>query len=287
MPKLEPPEGYYTLSEAMRILAPRGFTEGMLYSSVRSGTLRRVVPQGRKQGYYLKDEIDRLAQSVVVSVDRSGQSRARLRITPQLEVALPADLPAIHELVASVAGGEAHAVPVSVLQAWLRHNPESIFVLRADGVVYGYVALFPLAHETLMNRLSGVYLNRTIPIEDIRQYDGHQRALYIAELAVRHAPEHLKNNEPDPENPDPAARLWAMILLRKIAVLVRDIRRHGDPIETLYARATSSAGIDLCRSLGMQEMDLQGAVDENRVPFVFNRDIAARSHSHLARWVFA
>jgi hypothetical protein len=82
-------------------------------------------------------------------------------------LALAEDLPRIRALVAGVSGGFPHSVPEDVLKAWIRKNPQSVHILRRGPEIVGYISMFPLPHETLMQRLSGKLLNRTIPVDDI------------------------------------------------------------------------------------------------------------------------
>jgi predicted site-specific integrase-resolvase len=54
-------KGYLSRSEAMARL---GVGREMLESFVRNGRLERIVPPGRKQGYYRAEEVDALAREL-------------------------------------------------------------------------------------------------------------------------------------------------------------------------------------------------------------------------------
>ena len=59
MPQMKISNQYYTAAQVKEKL---GITQGMLYNYVRNGTLKPVTPPGKKQGVYLRTEIDKLAR---------------------------------------------------------------------------------------------------------------------------------------------------------------------------------------------------------------------------------
>lgn len=245
--KKKAPEGMYTAQEAIAII---GVSPATFYLWVNAGKIRRFVPPGRKEGYYSKKEIDQLALKY----------NAAMQGELTFGLALPSDLPGIHEMVAAVSGGLSHAVPVETLDAWIRMNGESVHVLRKGAEIWGYIAAFPLEKETLYKRLAGEYLNRQIPPAAIQQFPPHATiALYVAEIAVK-----------DPENHYLGRRL-----LRESARFFVDLeRQQGTVIGELYAVATSPLGIAFCNNLGMQPMDLPAGVREDRQPFYLNLEMA-------------
>lgn len=52
---------FYTAARTKEIL---GITDGMLYNYVNNGTLERIIPPGKKQGVYRKNEVDQLAREL-------------------------------------------------------------------------------------------------------------------------------------------------------------------------------------------------------------------------------
>lgn len=253
------PDGMYTAQEAIAVL---GIPSTAFYGLVNAGDLRRIVPPGRKEGFYSKAEIDSYGRALqAFSAPYSGD---KLDFVP----ALSEDLQGIHDLVASVSGGEKHAVPVDVLKGWVRRNPQSIHILRKKSEIMGYVSMFPVEMETLIQRLSGQLLNREIPIDDILTFRPDTTIpLYVAEMAVKHLPEHLIDSEPDPTKRDKLAATLGLKLIREIIRFIANLRRQNITIDGFYAVGTSKYGIELCRKLGMQPMDLPSGVRENRIPF--------------------
>ncbi len=253
------PQGMYTAQEAIKII---GIPSTSFYSLVNAGEIRKIMPPGRKEGYYSKAEIDLYARN------RKAFSEQYQDEKLDFGLALAEDLPAIRELTASVSGGYAHAVPEEVLKAWIRRNPQSVHILKKGSEIVGYISMFPLPTNALTQRLQGKLMNRTIPIDDIQIFAPNRTLnLYIAEMAVKHSSEHLKNNEPDPDNPDPQARQRGARLIKEAARFVADLRRQNTIIDRLYAVGTTPFGIEMSRSLGMQPMNLPEGVREDRIPF--------------------
>lgn len=269
------PDGMYTAQEAISTI---GIPATTFYSQVNAGLIRKIVPTGRKEGYYSKAEIDLYARN------RRAFSEQYQDEKLDFGLALVEDLPAIRELTASVSGGYAHAVPEEILKAWIRKNPQSVHILRTGSEIVGYISMFPLPEDTLMLRLQGKLMNRTLPIDDIQTFVSNRvQSLYIAEMAVRHAPEHIKDNEPDPSHPDPLARQRGARLIKEAAYFVADLERQGTVISNLYAVGTTPFGIEMSRSFGMLPMDLPEGVREGRIPF--GLDMASAQSALVKRLV--
>ncbi len=54
------------------------------------------------------------------------------------------DLPAISSLAAGTVLGSHRAVPLDVMEAWMRKNPEVLHVLRRGDEIVGYVCMCPV-----------------------------------------------------------------------------------------------------------------------------------------------
>src|ERR1700687_166034 len=57
-----PPEGYYTASTTRKKLG--NISDGMLRSYIQRGLIRRNIPPGRKQGFYKREDVDKLARTL-------------------------------------------------------------------------------------------------------------------------------------------------------------------------------------------------------------------------------
>lgn len=252
------PQGMYTAQEAITAI---GIPPTSFYTLVNLGDIQKIVPPGRKEGYYPKAEIDRYARNLKLFNEPYQDEKL------DFGLALIEDLPHVRELAASVSGGYAHAVPEEILKAWIRKNPQSVHILRKGNEVIGYISILPLPIDTIVLRMQGKLLNREIPIDDIQPFEPNTPILlYIAEMAVKHDPNHIKNNEPDMDNPDPQARRRGARLIREASRFIVDLKRQGTIISKIYAVGTTPFGIEMCKGLGMKPMDLPIGVREDRIP---------------------
>lgn len=267
------PQGMYTAKEAIEAIQipPSAF-----YGLVNSGKIEKIIPPGRKEGFYSRGEIDTYARNLKIFNEPYSDEKL------DFGLALTSDLAQVHDLTASVSGGQAHAVPTEILKAWIRKNPQSIHILRKGNEIVGYISAFPLTPETLDLRLRGKLLNRTIPIDDIQAFTPNSTiSLYIAEMAVKHNPENIKKNEPDSNNPDVQAKQRGARLIRETAHFVQDLKKQGTTIKSLYAVGTSPFGIEMSKALGMKVANLSEGIRDDRIPFELS--IADNSQSILIR----
>jgi hypothetical protein len=267
------PPGMYTAQEAIAVI---GIPSTNFYTLVREKTINKITLPNRTEGYYSKSEIDNYARNLKALQEPYSAEKL------QFGLALNEDISAIHALTASVSGGEAHAVPEEVLRAWIRKNPQSVHILHKGTEIVGYISAFPLPDMTLDLRLRGRLLNRTIPVDDIMPFIPNTKiSLYIAEMAVKHAEAFIKNNEPDPDKPDPVARLLGARLIREASRFISNLKKQDITITELYAVGTSPFGIRMCRDLGMTPMDLPEGVREDRIPFKL--DLLQNNRSVIVR----
>lgn len=61
MPQMKVGNEYYTAAQVKEKL---DITQGTLYNYVRNGTLKPVVPPGKRQGVYPRSEVDQLAHEL-------------------------------------------------------------------------------------------------------------------------------------------------------------------------------------------------------------------------------
>jgi len=180
------------------------------------------------------------------------------------------DLPALGRLAAGTVLGSHRAVPLDVMQAWMRKNPEVLHVLRRGDEIVGYACILPLSKETIMHAMKGKISARAIPLDAIEPFTpSTSLTLYIVETVV-------KQDRPDKVRV--AARL-----ISEIATFLIHLTQQNMLVEELYAVAVTPYGIRLCRALGFQEMNLPGAVEAGRIPFQL--DLKAGQSLAITRWV--
>lgn len=264
-----------TASEAIEIL---GIPQMTFFSLVNSDVIHRVTPEGMKEGYYVRDELLNYKRNLAALAEPYRNARL------DFGLALAEDIASIYQLTASVSGGPAHAVPEDVLKAWIRREPQSVHILRKGPEILGYISMFGLEQGTLMDRLSGKLLNRSLPVDDILRFvPGSEISLYVAEMAVKHTDDYLKNNEPILGKQDPLAAYLGARLIREVYRFIASLKRQDITIKKLYAVGTSQFGIQMCQSLKMSPMDLPSGVREDRVPFEIDLSESSKGSKLIER----
>lgn len=180
------------------------------------------------------------------------------------------DLPAIGSLAAASVLGAHRAVPLDVMWAWLRKNPDVLHVLRRGEEIVGYACMLPLPKETIMQAMKGKIAARGIPLDDIQPFTPFTPlTIYLVEIVVK---------QDIPGGVEVAARLITEIA----RFLIRLTHQHMW-VEELYALGVTTHGIRACRALGCQEMNLPGAVEAGSIPF---RLVVKEGQTRaMARWV--
>lgn len=260
--KQAPHKDLCSAAEAIELL---GIPQATFYGLVTSEVIHRVTPEGMKEGYYVRDEILNYKRNLAALSEPYRSSRY------DFGLALAEDIPSIYKLTASVSGGPAHAVPEEVLKAWIRREPQSVHILRRGVEIVGYISLFALEQNTLMDRLSGRLLNRSIPVDDIIRFiPDSVISLYVAEMAVKHSEDCLRNNEPIPGKHDALAAHLGFRLIRETYRFIATLKQQNIAVSKLYAVGTSQFGIEMCRDLKMKPMDLPEGTKKDRIPFEFD-----------------
>src|SRR5256885_12788124 len=66
MPRMRTPKGYYTLTEAK---AKLDLSSAMIRKHVEKGRIHYLLPEGRGHGFYLKEDVDKLARELETFLD--------------------------------------------------------------------------------------------------------------------------------------------------------------------------------------------------------------------------
>lgn len=242
------PPGFLTAKEAMTAI---GVPSTTFYTLVKDDIIPGVTLPGRKEAVYPIGKVEQYRRSL-----RAAMDLYRDEYSYDFSLALKDDIPEIRTLVASESGGYDHTVPQAVMEAWIRKNPEALHILRKGSEIVGYISMFPLPLETTMKRLSGEYWNRSIPIDDIQPFvPKTPYPLYVAEMVA-------KKDEANPNS-----RHIGMHLVVEMAKLLIGWAKEGIIFHEIYAVGTSEEGINMCRSLGMQPVELPEGTRKNRIPF--------------------
>lgn len=232
MPQMKVGKDFYTAAQVKEKL---GITQGMLYNYVRNGTLKPVVPPGKRQGVYPRKDVDQLARELQLFMDvKRKQPTTFTKVITREEVFETA------KLSDDIFGGH---IDVDRQMRWIEKNPDIMYVAKSEGKVVGYVIILPLKPERIEKLLREE--ERTIDLEadDIEVFQpGVPLHLYGGAIGVLIG---LSLAE---------KRAYGARLVSGLVDVLLDMGRKGIVIETFTARSTKPDGIRLLRSLGFTQI---------------------------------
>lgn len=234
MPKrAKAPKGFYTASDVMRILDIGNST---LYHYVEIGKIKKVVPPERKEGYYVKADIDKLIQAREAFILQYADD------TTSFNVAQEEDIEGVTNLGIELFGKygiEDYEMRLSQHRA----NPDIFYVLKQEDIVVGYVGLFPLKHEAIESIMAGMEESRfrtniLAPTNILPFVVGDNIELFL----IIGAKQDVKKS-----------KIYGARLISGTIEVLEHFARKGILIETLYATSRTRDGIRLCKGLGFEQ----------------------------------
>lgn len=243
------PPGLYTAKQAMTRL---GMKQGTFFYHVRQGKIDKAIPPGSTEGYYHRDQIDKMALEkelfwLQYAVSPTSYERANVE----------EDIRGIYDLCIAMYGQGGTPSLEARLDIW-RKFPETYYVVKRDELVAGYISLIWFNDEALKVLMgealkpsqvsaagTGVY-SVTGPQNMIAFKPGCPIESLFISLAVRPG---LTNSQ---------QRRYGFKLLRDTVDVLEDLARHNMPVRKLYATSERQDGIKLARDMGMREIKYPG-----------------------------
>lgn len=237
MPRLEPPPGYTTATDAARRL---GVTASLLSRYVNENKLKRYGPEKRVHKFYKVSEIEALAASERVFPYETGNWRDNP--TTRFELATDEDMPTIVEISRHIFGDP--PIPTETRLTWLHKNAETFHVLRTrEGVIVGYASLLPLSKSTIDRFIRDEINAEQITNDDVYSFvPGKPMHLYIMAIGV------------DPRFSTAEKHEYGAALMRGIYNFLFDLASRGIVIETITARSYKPDGLRLLRKMGFAQL---------------------------------
>ncbi len=228
-------EDLYTSTEARNMLNASTSTFKRL---VDTGKIRKVTPPNKKQGMYVKEDVDKIVEEMrpfVQSTRHKGQpGRKKKELSTTVDWQKISDLPAILKLDLEVYH-ERIVGDINLYISWERKNPKITllsFESNNRGNVLAYLSIVPLPEQIILSILRGEREELSIQPEEVETYDRKGGYTLLAESAVTHPdhPEQLNHVLRE------ALRFWC--------------NQYPDRyIEKIYAQAASESGDVLIRKL--------------------------------------
>ncbi len=257
-------EIYYTAKEAQEVL---GMTYSALRNQVDAGNIANIMPPGKRQAVYLKEDVDQLAHEM------EAFFAAKQTAPSVFKKATEEDLPECVALSAAIFGG-VNIIPLDRRIAWLKKNPDIDYVLRHDSEMVGYVSIVPLRRETLEPLLKDELLAKDITPDEIEEFKpGKPLQLYIMAMGIKPRLSKLEK------------RTYASRLIKGIRDVIITMGKRGVTIGTIIARSEVPDGINVLRHTGFTEIpsEVPGTrnfiieVEKSGIPAVmeYKRELAA------------
>jgi hypothetical protein len=189
----------YTSSEARQILNVSTSTFKIL---VDNGKIRKETPLGKKQGYYVAEDVDKLAaeRAPFAKIEKStkrGGIRKETALKTDVDWLKPSDLPAILKLDYKVYG-ENIVGDIGLYISWYKKNHNLTLVSFERGNrenILAYMCLLPLPENTILSVLAENRSELSINPNEVETYDRPGSYTLLAESVVTHPehPEQLNN----------------------------------------------------------------------------------------------
>lgn len=154
---------YYTAGEARQFL---DMDVGAFYYLIETGKIKRIIPPGKKRGFYSKHQIQRLAdQNLNHGTSEDDGAPIFMKATWE-------DLDEEFELATLLLNGNApYGIPT--YHAWLSKNPDTNFILRDQGRLVAFLLVLPVQPGTIKRWINGEIREWEINSEDILPYAPH------------------------------------------------------------------------------------------------------------------
>ncbi len=227
--KKAPNPSLYTRSEAIKKL---NMAKSTFHDYVNTGKIHKIIPPGRKEGYYQKKEIDELANAMQLFLLQYTSEPSKF------EVATEDDIAGIYDVIASL-WGKTVSTPVELRKSWYKKNPLIDYVVKQQNIVVGYLNIQPFKPETLKLMMEGKKRGWEIQPDDIYTFEtGHTFDCFIG-LAVR--------------QDIPNSKIYGMRLIMGFHHVLIDFAQKGINIRKLYATSDRPDGMKLCEDLGFEK----------------------------------
>lgn len=240
MPRIPTPKGYYTSTEATKAL---GISPAMLRIHVQKGRVKYLVPPGRKQGFYLKKDVDNLAREMFAFLDIEVKEEIKF-LTASKD-----DLPEIEKINTMLFGNDTDNNEVPDLKYKLvEKNPETQFVLKKDNKIIGVATILPFKANS--NKIKEIFSAETVrdsstTIDDIETFHaGNHVDIFIVNIGIR----------PDLSVERKLRKYYGARLINNLTDKVIELGSRGVIIEKIMAAGDSHMGIRILQSAGFHEI---------------------------------
>jgi hypothetical protein len=236
----------YTASEAREKLG--GMAPSSFHRLVLAGKIRKVTPPNKKQGLYVSEDVDKIAEAMAQFVDMYTTNESLELVAAQSE----SDIKATVQIARQHFGERAYGLEKRM--EWFKKEPEGDYVLKHDRVIVGYFCMKPVNPAAIEDHIfkptGGV---RT---EDIERYElGKELECYVLGIATK-----LDTN-------GRFNRLYGAALISGAFERIMELGKQGIDIRRIWTTSQTVTGIKLSRDLGFEEL---GYIDNEHIKFMLD-----------------
>lgn len=237
------PKGFYTASDVMRIL---GIGNSTLYHYVSIGKIKKVTPPDRKEGYYIKSDVDKMARAKELFLLQYSSDSSVFRKAEEK------DIRAIHDLSISIFGTTVAPTYESRLAPFLK-NPDIYYVVEQDDIIVGYLGIVPIKEE-VVTRIMGTTdearlhlltsMTEIVTPENILPFEpGKTDNIYLIAVVKQGLSR---------------SKYYGMKLISGGFEVLKSYVPQGVIAKRLYSVSRTPDGINLCRDMGFKETAIPG-----------------------------
>lgn len=233
MPQAKPYKDYYTAAQVKEKL---GITDGQLYNYVRYEHLERIIPPGRKQGVYKREEVDQLArelQAFMIHRKAHPTQFTRLKTREEMEKC---------QEISQALFGVGREIIDGTMQI-LERNSETFYILKDGDQIVGYTGLVPLK-PGIIDKVLEQTIPVVIPLEEIEVFErGKVVDIYLVVIGVK--PGFGKEEK----------RSYGARLISGLMKVIESLGERGVIINTIAARSNMPEGLRLMKGVGFAEIE--------------------------------
>jgi hypothetical protein len=228
-------DSLYTAAQARAKLG--NMATSTFHRLVLAGRIRKVTPPDKKQGLYVKEDVDSLAQELRVAAATPGPGQSSTSQQPPkalVDWMLPSDLPSILALDMLVYD-EQLIGSIPLYHAWWKKNPKTTvlaFAANDRSKVLAQACLLPLPEPVILSILRGERDEKSITGDEVETYDRTGEYVLYAESVITH----------------PDYRQYLGAVMQKFADFWCDLAPDRK-IRRIYAQAVSTDGRFLVQKL--------------------------------------
>jgi len=240
----------YTSSEARKKLG--GMASSSFKKLVDSGKIRKITPPNKKQGLYMKEDVDKTAEAMqlfaeIYSVAQPEGKKEVVQVQNERELRETVAIAQQHF------GERTHTLEKRL--EWFHKAPEGDYVLKDKEVIVGYLSIQPFKPEAL-ERIFTRKGNPDTQADDVEPFTpGKPLECYISGMVVKVGISEAQ------------AKRYGMRLFMGMFDILLDLAKRGIDIRKLWVKSNTVSGIRICRNMGFTEL---GYVNTEQIGFVLD-----------------